>query len=179
MRSFNLAMLGIVALSSLALGQALEPGARVGLESRTLGADTRTGVIISSSADSLIVQPDRSRTVARLARTDVSSVEVSVGHHRNAGRGAIVGLLVGVVGGAAIGAMTWEPCNGFCFLEPDTRASSAALGAGVFGILGTVLGTIAGALDVTDEWRSVSIKPDVALVRGGGGTFGLKMSHSF
>lgn len=179
MRSLILAFVGIAVFSTVALGQTLEPGARVRLASNALGTQARTGVVVSSTADSLIVQPDRSPTVARLARADLSSVEVSVGHHRHAGRGAIVGLLVGVVGGAAIGAMTWAPCTGFCFLEPDTRATSAQLGAGVFGILGTALGAIAGALDVSDEWRSVTIKPDVALSRGSGGTLGLKMSHSF
>lgn len=183
MRPLVLACFALIVFASASTSQTIQPGSRVRVVALSLPGVVEVGKVIATDPDSLIVERERSRGVARLARTDVSSVEVSAGHHRNAGRGAILGLLIGAGGGAVLGAMTWEPCTGFCFLEPDTRSASAALGAGVFGTLGALIGTVAGALNVSDEWQSVTVSPTAGVSRtengGGSRTFGVRLSRSF
>ena len=183
MRPIVLTSLAFVVLASSAASQTIQAGSRVRVVASSLPGGVGVGNVIAIDGDSLIVVRDRDRGVARLARGDVSSIEVSAGHHRRAGRGALVGLLIGVGGGATLGAMTWKPCTGFCFLEPDTRSAAAALGAGVFGTLGALVGTVAGALTVSDEWQSVTVSPTAGISRTENGavarTFGLRLSRSF
>jgi hypothetical protein len=183
MRALVLAGFALVVFASSSFSQSIELGSRVRVVASSLPGGVGVGKVIATDGDSLILERERSRGVARLARSDVSSIQVSGGHHRNAGRGAILGLLIGAGGGAVIGAMTWTPCTGFCILEPDTRSASAALGAGVLGTLGALLGTVAGALNVSDEWHSVALSPTVGfkLTENGksAGLFGLRFSRTF
>jgi hypothetical protein len=183
MRPLALAGLALVVLASPSRSQTIQTGSRVRIVASSLPGGVGVGNIITSDADSLIVQRERPQEVVRLARAEVSSIQVSAGHRRHAGRGALLGVLIGAGSGAVIGAMTWSPCTGFCFLEPDTRGASAALGAGVLGTVGAVVGTIAGVFSVSDEWQSVTVSPTVGVNRTENGNsaraFGLRFSRSF
>ncbi|MEO7964187.1 MAG: hypothetical protein ABIT38_09805, partial [Gemmatimonadaceae bacterium] len=83
--------------------------------------------------------------------------EVRSGSHRQVVRGALLGLLIGGVTGGAIGALTYKKCvpdPGVilgCFLE-TSRGTEAAIGAAVFGLLGTGVGAIIGSVSKHDTW---------------------------
>jgi hypothetical protein len=183
MRLLGLSSLAFIVLASSSASQTVQTGSRVRVVASSLPGGVGVGHVIAVSGDSLIVDRDRSGGVARLARGDVSSIQVSAGRHRHTGRGALLGVLIGAGSGAVVGAVTWAPCTGFCLLEPQTRAANAALGAGVFGTMGALVGTVAGALSVSDQWQNVTVRPTVGLNRSehgaDAGTFGIHFSRSF
>jgi hypothetical protein len=68
----------------------------------------------------------------------------------------ILGDKIGAVTGAAIGAATYEPCEGFCVIDFErggTALLSGTLGAGV----GTVVGVLVGLRRV-DNWVAVRLR---------------------
>jgi membrane associated rhomboid family serine protease len=109
----------------------------------------------------------------------IERVDVSSGLHRQTLRGATIGLMSGVVSGAVIGALTYTPCEGWCFLEPSSRGASAALGGAVFGVLGGVTGAIIGAFHQTEDWMPLTLKPTVTTTASGATKFGLQLTHTF
>ncbi|HEY0529553.1 MAG TPA: hypothetical protein VGD02_12035 [Gemmatimonadaceae bacterium] len=182
MRALVLAGFALVVFASSSLSQSIELGSRVRVVASSLPGGVGVGKVIAADGDSLILERERSRGVARLARTDVSSIQVSAGHHRHVGRGALAGALIGAGSGALIGAVTWAPCTGFCFLEPTTRGENAKWGAAIVGTIGALVGTVAGAFIVSDEWQSLTLAPTVGLTTLNGKnaeSFGLRLSRPF
>lgn len=122
----------------------LEAGQRVRL---TLdpGRSRLVGTLLAHDADSIRVQLQPDSTALVLARARVTSVDVSRGRHGHAGTGALVGLVVGGVLGAAAGA----DCEGD-FLCPGPGAGAALVGG-----TGLVIGALIGVLDRTERWERV------------------------
>ncbi|MBB4636828.1 hypothetical protein [Longimicrobium terrae] len=70
---------------------------------------------------------------------------------RSAGRGLLIGALIGGAGGAVLGAASFD--------EPDyvagTPSAAAALGGVWFGVLGAATGGVIGALTPRTRWTPV------------------------
>lgn len=135
-----------------------DSGSRVRILSSELGEQSQTATVLSATHDALVVQqgsdPRRSLRASQITRLDVAS-----GTHTNKGRGALIGFAVGLVGGAIWGAASYQPCRNDlkCIAVYDFgRGGSAAVGAGLVGILGTVVGTVIGSRS-TDTWTPVAV----------------------
>ena len=107
-----------------------------------LEAPPVTGILLAHRIDTLEIAlaPDSTR---RIARDQVAGFEVAR-RHGQAGKGALVGLLVAVSGGAVVLATV--------DVERMTGAGMGALVAS--GVLAVVLGTLIGASIEKERWES-------------------------
>ena len=100
--------------------------------------------------------------------SDIRKLEASSGRHRSVRRSLLIGTGVGVVLGTAIGALTHEPCEPEtefgCFLAPETRGQSAALGALGGGVAGFVVGGVFGLIP-RERWERVRLDGGVVHLR--------------
>ena len=108
-----------------------------------------TGVVLFAAGDSAVVRlvrdPSAPTTLA------LSRLEVSRGQRTNGGRGALIGLLAGGVGGYIAGYAGGDDCNHGEWICFDRRATGA-MGAVAFGAIGSVVGAIIGHSTKTDRW---------------------------
>ncbi len=112
----------------------------------SVGARTVRGQVQGVTDDSLVVGSGKGQE--RFTRQEVMRASVKKQGHR--GRHTLIGLGAGAAIGGVIGAAGHSDCTGFCFLN-TTRGQDAALGAIVFGVIGTAV----GALIPTGGWREV------------------------
>jgi outer membrane lipoprotein SlyB len=138
----------------------------VGIKARVvappLGAERRVGVIESVRGDT--VQFRRAEGVTSLAPSDITTMEVLTGTHRETGKWAGIGFLVGAVGGAAIGVLTHKRPDPYCtpsfgcIERPDRKSVDGAAGA-LIGLLGgSVIGGIYGH-HLRETWTEFPVPP--------------------
>lgn len=127
---------------------------------RSANGATLTGRLVALDRDSLVLRPDGDPTGTITVPGEALAIEVSAGRQRRWARGMGVGLITGAVGGAIIGAATFEPCIGWCILTPNSREGWAALNATLMGLGGVVAGGVVGALIETERWRPVTVGSD-------------------
>ncbi|MEO8450802.1 MAG: hypothetical protein ABI647_13470 [Gemmatimonadota bacterium] len=149
---------------------AIRPDLLAGMEVRARGADPARltervrGIIQEVTADSLVLLPRAGGSPLRVARARVS-VEWPFGQKRATLKGMGIGALIGVIGGGAAGlAAGGDDCStsgwfSLCF----SQGESAAIGAFVFGVLGTSVGGIAGFATRTTQWEGGAYAPRVAV----------------
>lgn len=125
----------------------LQSGARA----RILGptADSKYTLITVASArpDSLRYSLDQGLDTKSVAWQQISKMDASMGRHTNVGRGAGIGFLVGLIGGAILGASS----------EPGQDMSQGNL-AVLVGLTGGALGGFGGAV-LGFAWRSENWVP--------------------
>lgn len=139
------------------------PGTRVRVSSpvyvsENLVQETRdgrfVGNVVSINADTLVVKARGWDGPVAFPLDYVEKVEVSLGKKTKTRRGAGMGLLVGAGFGALVGAVVPE---GICYMDdvsdPDCRGGLVALGAASFGLLGTIIGAVAGSRSSQDLWQ--------------------------
>jgi hypothetical protein len=156
----------IMLTATISWAQAPAPGDKVRLSAEGIAASPVVGVLAPSTADSLRVALAYPGVIGRdtitVARSAVRQLDVSEGKRRHTLDGLRIGVLSGAVVGAALGAATYSPCHQTgllgCYLTPRSRGESALYGAAAGTVLGLIIGPIAGALTVTDRWRSVPVK---------------------
>src|SRR5438270_2020428 len=78
----------------------------------------------------------------------INKMDVSIGTHTHFGRGLGIGLLVGVVGGAILGARVAPGRN---------SKGAAAIGAEALGLLGGITGGVVGVAWRTENWIPVNL----------------------
>lgn len=133
------------------------------------------GVLVASGPDSVTVRTDERGEVV-VARTDLWRMDRSLGKRtpgQGLERGALIGLGVGILSGAAVGyalgddtrvvfydgglAFPTSPCPGFCgpYEAPDytSRHDSAARYAAVAGAVGGLLGALIGRAHPGERWQ--------------------------
>ena len=103
------------------------------------------GVLLGQDRDSLRVQADSNSAPVAVARTDVTSVEASLGRHGHAGSGALAGLVFGGIVGAAAGSSC----------QDDFLCPGAGGGALLLGGTGLVFGALVGVLVRSERWERV------------------------
>jgi len=178
----------LLALPDSLVGQAaapaspVVPGARVRIT--RAGEKPRVAIVVAHSADTLLVRwPEFANAVA-LPLTEISRLDVSTGRHRNVVKGMVLGTVgVGALG-AALGAVSYQPCTSTeflgCLLAPQSRADAALLGGVVGGALGFVGGSLAGLVR-HESWKRVSLadRRVAAAVRPGAHGADLSVSLRF
>jgi hypothetical protein len=107
----------------------LHAGARARILAATTDSKYTLITVISASTDSLRYSLESSLDTKSLAWQQISKMDVTTGSHGHIARGAGIGFLVGLIGGAALGA----------------AAGGSNLGAGAGAILGGLeVGTLGG-----------------------------------
>lgn len=156
----------------------LESGARARLVTPTLPAEQQIVQIEATTNDTVVFRSENYPVVRSLALSEINAVDVSVGHRRQTARGAMIGLGTGIVLGAIAGYASYEPCEGFCILEPETRGQHMAWNGVAGGVVGLIAGTTIGFLTKSEKWQRVHTRTTVGVspARGGGQ---LAVSHSF
>lgn len=159
-------VLSLAALSgSVVQGQAVVPPSlsaltegtrvRVTVVSRPPGLpDTRpiVGAVRRVTADSITLMTGSPGTVT-LVLTEIAKLEVSDGMRRRWKRGMGLGLAAGAATGATLGSLDAEGFLG-------SREAAVAIGAVVYGVIGTVAGGLIGLGTTTERWRPVSLDSD-------------------
>ena len=157
----------------------LQPGARVRLEAHSQGGQL-TGTLVRFENDTLAMEEDGQPAGLRLIILTDSISRLEVRQERSlALEGAAAGLLAGTLV-ALTADPNWLDENGNCTtleciaynVSPhlDTRLA-------VLGVVGTLLGVIAGSGEKTHSWLQVPLQRlEVGPTPGGGLALGLRIS---
>ncbi len=173
-------LVAILAFVPLTSATAQEPPpVKVGDQVRVTATDLgrREGTVQLLTTDSLVMRPEYgapNRLAIPLA--SVTRLELSTPGGSRAGRGALIGLALGGFGGAAAAGTA---CGNSTLFEDDAGAC-AAIGFGVFGASGALVGAIVGSMITGGRWEEVPLdrlRLQVAPQRDG--WFGLGLSVRF
>ena len=109
------------------------------------------GKLVEVTEDTLVIQ--EGRTFFQVPLSSISNLEVSIGQHRNIGKG----LLAGVGLGSATVAVFFRHAEHIDETTPDDSldALAIALGGMVIGGLILVIFTFSGAMTKSDKWVEV------------------------
>jgi hypothetical protein len=116
--------------------QLFQPGSKV------------VGSVVRLTGDTLVILPENAHDEMALSAANVSRLELSLGQRSRAGKGALVGLLVGAVGGYV--ALQYL-CSGGC---AGAVVLYALIPGG--GLVGAGMGAGVGALIRTERWQPVT-----------------------
>jgi hypothetical protein len=132
----------------------LDSGAKVRIFASSFGRYPKVGALVSTTADRIFVRPAKDSAFS-IATPDIIALEIARGTHTSVGKGALLGLFFGILGGAAIGAGTHSPSN--CTDCVDLGPGVDAAGAGILGgLIGLFTGMAIGSRK-TDNWIPVTI----------------------
>ncbi len=186
------AILALTPLTSATAQVPVRPGERVRVTRPPIcRADTicggrsprqSVGTFLAWKSDTLVVQSNGD-TLA-LPLDSVTRLDVSWGRKTNTGKGAGIGILLGVIAGAFIGGVSYEECvpqGWFSCIGPDFGSEAyAAAGALLGGLGGLMAGAIIGTAIKTDRWQEVPLdRVRVSLGPQRDGRFGLGASMRF
>lgn len=139
-------------LTPMAAGaQPLEAGSRIRITSEWYQLDEAVGSVQTSTRDSLLVALEGGGDGRVLALDRIDAIELSAGTRRRTLRGLAIGSLVGVAIGLVIGIREADDPGGWV-----TGGESVALGVGLFGGTGALLGLGIGTIVKTETWRPVA-----------------------
>jgi hypothetical protein len=124
----------------------LDAGARAGIVAPTAASKYGINTVASARPDGLSYALNPRLATKSLAWQRISTMDASTAGHRHVARDAGIGFLVGLVGGAALGATTSGCCN-----KEGRELRAVAIVAN--GLLGGAIGAAAGAI-VGYAWRS-------------------------
>lgn len=149
----------LIVLPAAAKGQSvgidalsLHAGARARILAPATGSKYTLITVISASPDSLRYSLEPSLDTKSLAWQQISKMEANVGSQKHVGRGAGIGFLVGLIGGAALVARATKGTG----READQLRAVAAVVNGLLGgALGAIGGAIIGSTQRTDGWVPV------------------------
>jgi hypothetical protein len=131
---------------------ALSAGDRIRLSTGAIAKGT-TGRLVQVGPDVLRIQVDGRPDPIAVPLTAVTRLERSLGRRSSAGKGALIGTVVGTGMGAVLVALAGHSdsdCDGPC-TPYAIIAGSAFIGAGA------LVGAIGGALIKTERWEPVSL----------------------
>lgn len=153
-----LAVLAFCASAPSALAQvgAIDPlsipsGARARIIGPANARDYVKLTVVGVSPDTLRYRPNGEADSKALSWQNISRMDVSGGKHSNVLRGAGIGLLVGVVGGAIFGATTASGEDGY------NAGPMAVMGGIYFGAVGGIAGGVIGLVARSENWIPVSL----------------------
>ncbi len=193
------AVLVFVPLASATAQVSIRPGARVRVTghfcqfySNCAGGypQHRVGSFVAWKADTLVAQSNGD-TLSVPVDDLVTGLDVSRGWKRHTGEGFGYGLVLGLVAGGFVGALTYEPppppppCEGwFCGsgFGPDIDLGWVPrmfIGAGIGAGIGAVAGALVGFAIKTEQWEEAPldrIRVSFAPQRDGRFAFGLSVA---
>ena len=163
MRFIRMLCVAAIAAPTLSAAQTVQapdwpiaPGSRVRISSRVLGDGNQTGSVVSATSDTLVFRSAKQSISTAISTPNIARIEVARGTHSTKAKGALVGLLIGGLGTAALVAATWTPPKN-CFGCLDFGRGGDAAFLGVFGGLGgAIVGALVGMRE-TDTWVPVAV----------------------
>lgn len=96
--------------------------------------------------------------------------------HRGKKRATRTGLFLGMLGGAAFGAVSGALCDHCNQMRDHSRGVNALIGTVVWGILGMPIGALAGAVIKVDRWEPGGLSPDLGMSPTGAGGMSVGIS---
>ncbi len=148
-------ILAFVPLASATAQVPIRPGDRVRVTGHFCQpfhtCEHSVSTFLAWKADSLVIQSNGDTLYVPVDR--VTRLDVSRGRKTNTGTGAVIGLLVGGVVGAAIGYASYEE-GGFGDLGPGVNVVAGGV---IGGLGGLVTGAFIGLAIQTDRWREVPL----------------------
>ena len=118
-----------------------------------LDRDQFIGTLRGRRDDDVVIRVDSPATELAVPVNSVRRIEVSLGRHGRAGRGALIGLGAGALGGVLAGLIVCAGDN--CEtsgLDGETGIVSMVLGLGG-AVVGTGVGALTGSLIRSERWR--------------------------
>lgn len=169
---------------SLAAAQAtpsVQEGSRVRLTVPSLGLDGDVGTVEDAGERALVVRFDFPWRTARVERADIERMEVSVRRERRVLRKVGIGALAGAGTGAVVGLLSGDDEGGFINFTAEEKA--LMLGSAM-GVLGGVVGLVAGIVVRHDVWKGAAVPPRPGakvhpIVEADGGALRLGLRHTF
>ena len=145
--------------------QEVVPGTRVRIKAPSISKLPLVGTVVPAGADTLKVRLKWHAIPLAIPLASVTRLDVSIGQKRNAGKGALIGLLVGGVTGvwvwAVYGEKSASPSSGNFFSGGswDYQFSCTIGGcAASLGGLGLVVGSVLGGILKTEKWQPVPLE---------------------
>lgn len=145
-------------------GPTFAPGARLRVTIGDSASNRRlVGTLVAQDASAIRLEvPDLVKSagagalVTKVVSVPLTTIrEFEVSHPvSNRGKGALIGLGVGVVSGAIVGAAEGSCTQDQICIAP--RGSEPLIGAVVFGGAGALLGALLGSTIHSDRWESLS-----------------------
>src|ERR1700737_2923745 len=133
----------------------LQSGARARILGRTAGSKYELITVASASPDSLRYSLDPSLAIKPRAWQQISKMDASIGRHTNVGRGAGIGFLVGLIGGAALAAhQSWGTTTRD---YNELRALGIVTAGLTMGALGGLVGAVIGHAQRTEDGVPVTL----------------------
>jgi hypothetical protein len=141
-------------------------GARVRVLSPALGDNEQIGIALAVEADTLVFRREANAKTDTISPFAIKRLDVLTGHHTWKAKGALIGLAIGVVGGAVAGYATYSKPSRCTPSSPDQlclsardfgRGGEATLDGALLGTLFAVTGAIVGAIGV-DNWTPVKMR---------------------
>jgi hypothetical protein len=154
--SFTIALLASPMTATAQRLPELQAGTKVRVESHQWG--TVVGTLDAVSKDSFYLT---TRHGAReFALDSLRSASIVQSHSRSAGffRGLGMGALLGGLAGGIIGAVSYQPCTGWCILQPTSASQNAAVGAVVLAIPSMLVGGMIGIAHPTETWKPINVR---------------------
>lgn len=131
------------------------PGSRVRvrelMESGRLSAGIQ-GRVDRVWGDSMSMSPSDGGPSSLVANTPGTHVLVWSGRRSSIPRGLVLGAVVGIIGGAAVGSLATRECYGNDFLCIHRRHNAMTRSL-IFGAIGSAGGLVVGALFPHDVWK--------------------------
>lgn len=166
MRSISMVLAIALAVPGLSFAQSapgtdwpVPSGSRIRVLSPVLGDKMKTGTAVSVAGDTLLFRLPRQSTSQALRTGAITKMDLSTGTRAHKAKGAMIGFAAGAVAGAILAYTTYSrpSCQSQalgCIQLDLGRGGDTALGAGLGGVLGLLVGTIAGTRQ-TDTWVPV------------------------
>lgn len=174
-----LVTLALGPLASASTQEPPEPGQRVKVRYSCTTISWKDcsseGIVVRLDADTLVLMAAADSTMT-FPVASVTRLELSLGQKSMAGRGAVIGLALGGVGG---GVLVGAACANDPFTQHAT-VPCAAVGAVVFGAGGALIGGLIGAMSTGTRWEEVPLERlRVSFVPQRDGRLGLGLSVRF
>lgn len=150
----------------------VKPGDRVRVTAPDLGIRKQAATFEAWRGDTLVIVAD---SIMNFPLAFVTLLEVGR-NRRYAGRGAVIGLALGGVGG---GVLFGVACANDAFLG-DATGTCAVVGAVFLGTGGALIGALIGAMSTGTRWEEVPLdRLRVSLVPQRNGRLALGMSWRY
>lgn len=113
-----------------------------------------TGRLVAIDEDGVVVKFDGYRAPFRVPAAALASLEVNRGGRRNVLKSIGIGLGVGALAGVALGAASGDDEKGFMSFTAGEKAAIYGVG---LGLIGGVVGAVAGISDRPARWEPVEL----------------------
>jgi hypothetical protein len=137
-----------------AIGLGAQPGARVRVFQPDSATGSQAGTVVAVGQDGMTVRRDHPGDSLAIGFARIDRLDLSRGRHGH----ALIGLGIGVVGGALVGGALGASSGNSNGYQIFNKHDDAILGAVLGGLAGAVVGPVIGALVRTERWRTVWLR---------------------